>query len=138
MKIALISCTKLKKDYRCEAQEMYSPSSLFSKALRYVKSKDYDEIFILSAKYGLISLERIIDPYDETLNTYKTSDLKLWSVAQTPCIIAQYPKQVDFYTGEKYRKFIIPILELSGIKCAVPLKGLGIGQQMQFYNKEMN
>lgn len=49
MKIALISCTKKKRSYRCVAKEMYEPSSLFTKAVAFVEKKGYDNWFILSA-----------------------------------------------------------------------------------------
>ena len=66
MKIALISCSKQKRDYRCEARELYAPSRLFS--LSYQYAKQYAEkIYILSAKYGLLSETDVVSPYDLTL-----------------------------------------------------------------------
>ncbi|WP_412059432.1 DUF6884 domain-containing protein [Cytobacillus firmus] len=35
MKIALVSCTKVKADYPCSAKEMYQESTLFKKAIDY-------------------------------------------------------------------------------------------------------
>jgi hypothetical protein len=49
-KFALISCTKLNKDYPCLAQEMYSESQLFQKAEQYISQQNYDDWFILSVK----------------------------------------------------------------------------------------
>ena len=34
-RIALISCTKLKKSYACRASELYSASTLFSRSYKY-------------------------------------------------------------------------------------------------------
>ena len=65
MKIGLISCSKAKKDYLCPAEEMYSESNSFRLSLEYAK-KICDEVFILSAKHGLLDLEDTIQPYDET------------------------------------------------------------------------
>lgn len=135
MKIALISCTKLKQDYECPAREMYMPSKLFSKARKHVESKDYDKWFILSAKYGLLDPIDIIEPYNLTLNNMKANDIKDWSISTFNKIINYSPIQIDFYAGEKYRKYLIPLLEQENIICNVPLRGLGIGKQLQFYTK---
>ena len=70
MKIGLISCTKKKKLSPCQAQELYSDSTLFSYVLDYCR-KHYDKIYILSAKYGLVELNQKIKPYDLTLKTMK-------------------------------------------------------------------
>ena len=53
MKIALISCTKQKREYKCPARELYSESAWFREAYCYAKIVA-DKIFILSAKYGLV------------------------------------------------------------------------------------
>lgn len=67
MKIALLSCTSKKKNYTCPAYEMYSESSRFHKAYQFAKLVS-DKIFILSAKYGLLPEDRLIETYDESLH----------------------------------------------------------------------
>jgi hypothetical protein len=135
MKIALISCTKLKHDFECKAQDMYLPSNLFSKAREYVENKGYDKWFILSAKYGLLDPNELIETYNVTLNNMKANEIKEWSVGVFDKLIQHSPTHIDFYAGEKYRKYIIPLLEMKGVDYNIPLKGLGIGQQMQYYNQ---
>ncbi|UOK56151.1 hypothetical protein MGI18_14030 [Bacillus sp. OVS6] len=76
MKIALISCTKLKADYPCCTREMYLESTLFKKAVKYIEQQDYDAWFVLSAKYGLIRQQDVIKPYDLTLNNMKAAERK--------------------------------------------------------------
>nr|WP_256942376.1 DUF6884 domain-containing protein [Bacillus sp. OV166] len=78
-KYALISCTKLKRDYPCSAQEMYIESQLFKKAIAFISKQNYDNWFILSSKYGLLNKETVIEPYDETLNKMNSSQRKEWS-----------------------------------------------------------
>lgn len=137
IKIALISCTKLKQDYPCQAKEMYLPSNLFSKAISYIKKQDYDKWFILSAKYGLLKPHKIITPYDLTLNNMKSEEIKEWSIKVFNQLIKYDIYRIDFYVGEKYRKYLIPLLEVKNIKCNIPLKGLGIGQQLRFYKQNI-
>jgi cytoplasmic iron level regulating protein YaaA (DUF328/UPF0246 family) len=65
--IILISCASTKCQYKTEAQNMYI-SPLFIKSLKYAKNKlKSDKIFILSAKYGLLDLIDVIEPYNVTL-----------------------------------------------------------------------
>ena len=59
MRIALISCSKEKKNYPCPAHELYSASNLFSLSYQYAK-KYADKIYILSAKYGLVAEDCIL------------------------------------------------------------------------------
>lgn len=137
MKIALISCTKLKQTYNCTAEKMYQPSTLFSKALAYVKKQNYDATYILSAKHGLLPLDEMIAPYNVTLNNMSAQEVKNWSLRVLKDLYELDIMQIDFYAGEKYRKYLIPKIESKGIVCNVPLQGLGIGEQLQFYTKAL-
>lgn len=135
MKIALISCTKVKQTYPCVAENMYSPSTLFRKARDYVSKKGYVRWFVLSARYGLLNPTDIIRPYDVTLKDMSKDEVIEWSRCVSDKINFVWLKEVHFYSGERYRKFLIPMLEERNIKCVVPLKGMGIGQQLRFYNE---
>ena len=135
MKIALVSCSKLKQSYSCLAEEMYSKSSLFKKATSFVKN-NYTRWFILSAKYGLLQPEDIIDPYNISLNKFEKNELILWSDSVFIKILDLYPTEIDFYAGNNYRKYLIPKLQDKGIVCSVPLTGMGIGEQLRFYNEQ--
>lgn len=131
MKIGLISCTKKKKSYSCEAEELYSKSSLFRYALKYCK-KHYDKVYILSAKYGLINLHQKIEPYDKTLNTMNKKERKEWA-EKTASQLKKKIKKEDilyFHAGKNYREFLIPLLDNQK---KIPLKHLGIGKQLGFY-----
>lgn len=135
MKIALVSCTKIKANHPCSAREMYQSSTLFKKATTYIELQDYDDWFVLSAKYGLLKQDDMIEPYDLTLNNMKVSERKEWS----KLVLRQIEdlridiSQIDFYVGLKYRQHLIPVLEEKGIICNVPLQGKGFGEQLQFY-----
>ncbi|MGP4069743.1 DUF6884 domain-containing protein [Halobacillus sp. B29] len=135
MKIALISCTKLKANYPCSAREMYQNSPLFKKGVSFIEQKNYDEWFVLSANYGLLKQDDVIEPYDVTLNDMKSLERKKWAdlVLKQIDYLQLHLEQIDFYAGRKYREHLIPIIEQKGINCCVPLQGKGIGEQLQFY-----
>ena len=45
--------------------------------LKYSKN-NYDKVFILSAKYGLLELDTIISTYEKTLNKIKKEEKNIW------------------------------------------------------------
>ncbi|MEH7086418.1 DUF6884 domain-containing protein [Neobacillus drentensis] len=136
-KFALISCTKLKKDYPCPASEMYLESQLFKKAAQYISQQDYDDWFILSAKHGFLTKETVIEPYDITLNNMNSNQRKEWAKGVFEHLVKLEPHQIDFYAGKKYREYLIPLLIQNGIICNVPLEGKGIGEQLGFYKEQL-
>jgi len=135
MKVALVSCSKNKREYKCSAAEMYSESTLFTKATKYIKNNEYDKWFILSALHGLLEPKKQIEPYNVTLNNMKNLEIKIWAEQVMQQLQQHEITSIDFYAGDKYRKYLIPLLEKEGVICNVPLKGMGIGQQLQFYTK---
>jgi hypothetical protein len=133
-RIGLISCVKDKEDYATVASKLYK-SKLFLYSKKYAE-RNYDAYFILSAKYGLIFPDEVVQPYDETLIGKSADEKKQWSLNIFHFIISNYnPDTAEFYihAGKDYRKYLLPMLEEYGFKVYVPLQGLGIGQQLQFY-----
>jgi len=127
--IVLISCVSQKLAQRAEVKDLYV-STLFKLNLKYAKKLAPDEIFILSAKYGLLSLEEEIDPYEQTLNTMPALEVKQWADKVLDQIRAKC--SIDettfiFLAGERYRKYLLPHMK----DVQIPLKGLGIGRQLQ-------
>lgn len=135
--LGLISCTKKKQDHKCKASEMYSASELFRKAYKYCEKK-YDGVAILSAKHGLLLPFEEIEPYNVTLNRMSVDQVKKWSDR----VFQEFLVKVDlrdlgtvyFHAGQRYREYLIPMLEKMDINCEVPLKNLSIGRQLAWYN----
>jgi len=136
--LGLVSCAKKKRDYRCKASELCSPSTLFRKAFDYA-SKNYDAVAILSGKYGLLLPDEEVTPYDRFLKDLPVEQVKEWSNK----VFSQMKEKLDlhdfdkfyFHAGKRYREYLIPMLEKMNIKCEVPLKNLGIGKQLAWYKK---
>jgi hypothetical protein len=76
--IVLISCVSKKLPCMAKAKDLYI-SSLFKLSLEYAKSLNADEIYILSAKYGLLPLDKEIGPYEQTLNRMSARERKQWA-----------------------------------------------------------
>ncbi|MCX7109281.1 MAG: hypothetical protein NTX45_03930 [Proteobacteria bacterium] len=76
--IVLISCVSRKVNYKTKAKDLYK-SPLFVGNLKYARSLKPDNIFILSAKYGLLKLDSEVEPYNTTLNGMPFSQVKEWA-----------------------------------------------------------
>lgn len=130
MNVVLISCVGRKRSHKCKAKDLYD-STWFRYAWQYAQSLNPDKIFILSAKYGLINPEKEINPYEETLNSKSTRDIRSW----TANVLGSLAEAVDIaevtfiiLAGEKYRRYLIGDLP----NHIVPMRGLGIGRQLKW------
>jgi hypothetical protein len=136
MRIVLISCASKKLPGKAKARDLYS-SSLFKLNLKYAQSLNPDKIFILSAKYGLLSIDEEIEPYNQTLNTMPDEGIKQWASRVIEQLISVSDLEKDEFTflaGEKYRKYLIPKIK----NYKIPLKGLGIGRQLKYLKEKTN
>jgi len=127
--IILISCVSKKLPHRAKARDLYV-STLFKLNRKYAEKLSPDKIFILSAKYGLLGMEREIEPYEQTLNNMPVNDVKLWAnhvIEQLQKIGSFDHMEITFLAGEKYRKYLLPHFP----KYKIPLQGLRIGEQLQ-------
>lgn len=130
----LISCAAQKLPYKAIAQDLYI-SPLFKKSLHYARSLKPDHIFILSAKYGLVPLDQVIEPYDVTLNEMPAVEIRRWSrrvLDQLRRVIDLQEDRVIFLAGDKYRKYLISAISIY----AVPMQGLSIGRQLHFLTEQ--
>lgn len=135
--IGLISCVKKKKEVATKAKELYT-SSLFIKAKEFAEKK-FDKYYILSAKYGLVDPDEVIEPYCITLKNKKIDERKKWAeevFARFKPLIS-IDDEIIFLAGKYYREFLEIMFDKNGIFHQTPLKNLPIGKQMQWYNKEL-
>lgn len=120
----LVSCVGKKRTTACPAKDMYV-SDWFIKAREWAEENGA-RWFILSAKYGLLHPDTIIEPYEKTLNAMPVDERRIWG-EQVNTAISSLPGRLVCLAGKKYREFLAtPMLS--------PLKGLGIGEQLQWFN----
>jgi hypothetical protein len=77
--IALIGCSATKTQHGGRAADVYL-GKLFKWSLKYCKQRGFERVLILSAKYGVLELDDIIEPYDETLKTKNKKERDDWAV----------------------------------------------------------
>ena len=114
--IAILNCTKKKQTYSCSAKEMYSANYNFIDKLNFIE-KHYNEYYIMSVKYGIITPDTIIEPYNLTLSrdkvqlgseiTYPTKEHLQWLKDNVNTFIGNnLGKQIYFHTPQLYSNLI--------------------------------
>lgn len=129
-RLFLVSCVKTKLSRPAKAKELYV-SNWFRKARAYVE-REGGVWRILSAKYGLVHPEDVIQPYEKTLIKMRVKERRAWAgnvlQALGPCFADA--DTVVFFAGERYREFLEPRLRSRGIGVDVPMRGLSQGRQL--------
>lgn len=133
MRRCIYDCTywlrKIEAKNVCKAKDIYI-SPLFRKSLNYA-SKTCSKIYILSAKYGLLRMDDIISPYNETLNQKTEHKKKVWASKvhqQTQKEGISTEDEIMFLCGENYCKYLKMIYKNS----TTPLAGLKMGKRLKW------
>ncbi len=130
-KIALVGCSSRKLTEPAPARDLYI-SSLFQAARDYAETHA-DRWFILSAHYGLVLPDRIIEPYNTSLAEKSPLERTLWTaqIAQqlTELHLLQDSTVWIFLTGQMYARHLSRYLTMTGT-VEQPLTGLRVGQQI--------
>lgn len=137
--IIFVACSKSKLHYPCEAQKIYTASSIFNKRMTYAKNHT-DKIYILSAKYGLLKLNDWVEPYE----CYLGSQDKTYKLNWTKKVLEQmkaegidFNEEVYFATGAEYWKPLAKHFKNAKVEGAEVAKALGrggIGMALQYYD----
>lgn len=116
--LAVVNCKKSKQNYMCGAAEMYSASPMFRAMIAFIE-KYYPAYVILSAKYGVVTPDQVIEPYslmikatgyakNNEANVLTKEQRVEWTqkVLEHP-IWTQY-KHIDFHLSKNYWELIAP------------------------------
>jgi len=132
--VYLISCSAEKKDYKCAASELYD-SALFKKSLDYTRKQTEDKfIKIISAQYGLVDLDQLIEPYDKTLKDMSADQRKEWAELVYDAILENFNVDKDrfiFLAGNAYTEYLLPKFKYNKDL----LEGKRIGERMEYLDK---
>lgn len=134
-RVYLLSCVGKKRMTTDYARSMYI-SPWFNKARAYVEATS-SRWYILSAVYGLIAPDAVIHPYEKTLNKMTIGERKDWTSTVMAMIEVSLPdlETAVILAGNRYREFLVPALEKRGIAVEVPMKGMSIGKQLQWLER---
>lgn len=134
--VYLVSCVSVKRNIKAAAADLYT-SSWFKKARAYTEERA-DAWFILSAKYGLLNPETLIEPYEKTLNTMPKKERLEWAEYVLRAILDNTAQgdHIVFLAGSRYREFLATKLCHLGYTVEVPLANMGIGQQLSWLSNQ--
>jgi hypothetical protein len=135
-RVGLVGCVKTKRPGPSAARDLYC-SPLFRGRRAWVEST-CARWMILSARYGLVDPDDVIDPYDLSLTTASAAQKRLWAqnvladLAETVGDLAGVVWEV--HAGADYRVFgLVDGLVAAGGRVEVPAAGLSQGEQLAFY-----
>ena len=119
--LVINGCSQSKLSHPAPARDFYT-GQLFRMARKFSELYEFDQR-ILSGKYGLLTMDDLVDPYDAKIST--KADVKR---VQGKCLyrLVELHKAYDtiiVILGKKYREVISPILDS---KCLVLFDKKGI------------
>lgn len=133
--VALVACAAAKLTSPSAARDLYV-SSLFRKSRAYVEA-NADSWFVLSAKHGLVAPDRVIEPYDVTLNAMPVAERRRWSeqVNRQLAEVVGPGDRLLVLAGARYREGVESVQRSRGVVVDVPMQGMRIGEQLQWLSK---
>lgn len=117
--VLLVSCGKRKSNVTCKAKDMYN--SCRFQTLKMIAETNNIKWHIMSAKYGLLSPNEIIDPYDLCITDCSSEYKKQWA-AKMLKTLSIYSKDTHFIVAANsdYAQHIVPALVNKGYKVSAP------------------
>lgn len=136
-KVALVACVSRHRCKPLPARDLYC-SDWFRKASAYAECAA-DEWYILSAKYGLVELDRVIAPYDKTLGKMSADKRRAWAgkVWDSLQLHLEPGDQVIILAGVQYREHLIEPIRGMGCSIEIPMAGLRIGEQLRWLKQKL-
>lgn len=135
--IYLVSCVSSKLATPAPAKDLYV-SDWFRKARAYVESSGMPW-FILSAQHGLLDPNARTAPYEKTLNAMSAHERKAWAQNVIKQMESRLPRgeRAIVLAGERYRQHLLDYLHGRFPVVEVPLRGLRIGEQLQWFSERL-
>lgn len=134
--VGLVGCVKSKLSRPAVARYLYT-SPLFEGRRRWVE-QTCDRWFILSALYGLVHPDEVLEPYDQELTSASPRARRAWSDR----VLQQLQEALgdlqglhfEIHAGSPYRDHgLVEGLASRGATVSIPAAGLSLGQQLALY-----
>ncbi len=136
--IGLITCGKGKKG-PAPARELYT-GCLFRDARGYFEQRSLP-YFILSARYGLVEPDQVLEEYDQQLPS-ALAERQEWAAGVLKQLRRRLGslrgKSFEFHGGKKYLEPLSVMLTRAGARVATPVRGKSTGELRAFYKRARN
>ena len=103
-RLLILSCSDRKKADRAKAIDLYDGPA-FRVIRKYLKTKDGVDVKILSAKYGLISQDEIIDTYNQKMTPESAATYRKKYLRESKILQNSYD-DIFFFGGKVYRSVL--------------------------------
>jgi hypothetical protein len=130
--VAIIPCTNQKSNVAGPAREVWQGAH-FQLTLAHAELF-YDRVLVMSYKYGFISPDEIIEPYDIDIRYSSAGDrLKWWWKIREDIkkLGTEEPKLVALYTGYDTQRVIREFVRNEMYNVIQPWEGSRVGERMQ-------
>jgi hypothetical protein len=142
--ICLVGCSKRKLSYAAPAKDLYR-STLFQLSRRWAELYA-DAWAILSARYGVVDPEKVIEPYDTTIadrspfgqERLTVKEFGFWLYAGVQAWRSQ------FFTANQTPRLVVlagrdywSCLVTHRLSVTAPLDGLSIGPRLQWLKRQI-
>ena len=137
----IIGCGAKKRDIPAPAWLLYQ-GNLFMAALGYARTlREDSDILILSAKHGLVTLDTVLEPYEQRMGCAGTASYELLG-QQVKTYCGTTPPEMILASRVYWGAFMSGWQEAYGRDAAIaiksqiatPLEGMGIGQRTKWLN----
>ena len=139
--VGLVGCASSKLSRPAPARDLYT-SQLFKKASAYAE-RECERWYVLSAKHGLVHPDTVLEPYDMKLGQRATPGnpggpaIHEWAQRvrdQLAVELDGLPKvRLVTLAGEQYQTVLRPCQW----PFSIPMKGLGIGEQLAWLKGQL-
>lgn len=137
--LILVGCGAAKRAEACEARELYT-GCLFADRRGYAEATGA-EWRILSAARGLVDPDQQLEPYDQRLQDLPEVERAAWALVVARQILDELDDtvrlrdlRVEIHASAAYAHQLRDVLHALGVReVALPVEGLGIGQQRRWY-----
>lgn len=134
--VVLVGCAKSKVNHASPARLLYR-SPLFDKRRSYAEAHAR-AWYVLSAEHGLVHPETLLEPYDVALADQPEDYRQAWA----QWVVAKLRQtegglrglHVEIHAGQAYTAPLLPLLRAAGAHVVHPLSGLGLGEQLSWYD----
>lgn len=124
-RVALVGCSMRKLARSAPARELYT-SGLFRAAIAYAEAT-CDDIRVVSALYGAVTLDARLEPYDRNLRSLGKGDREAWGVRTVGEVLGRFevPPVLVILAGKVYEDALVYGAHWHNLpRPEVPLQGI--------------
>ncbi len=134
-----MGCGKSKLSRAAPARALYAPpKGLLFKASLEVAEKLHPRVHVLSAKYGLVALEQMLEPYELSIRQLTPEQQDAWGLSVVESLALNYPGCLLELHAYASKPYLVPIRRHlpSGWKVVEPMRGLEQGERLGWLKRE--